>query len=570
MRPRIHLLPVLLVPAADTIQHGKRYQDYTGSINHHHSTMTETEIALQQAQAGVDASQALLGLGVSIEENATTPELMAEQESPSYEDPIDHPTPTTSASNSAELRPDTNPHLSHDSDNTTASAVTDEDQPAVAVAAASRPKSGTMRRKVAKRTYGSPVFASKPPPAPVPVSTTTTNNTNSAFNSASTKNDYYKYDESVLSASSVPALQLFRESAFRPLTETAAIIESEMGVASLEDLDMAAPMLLYSLSTSSSRNFNRKRKQRELQQQQEEQQAAAEDMLLFTPAVSTVNAHPVSVPSRVPSPKAARTSVTTISEKKKPVSSEKVKRTRSKPSISLKKQESISSAAASNGRSSKTAASKTSAASKAKTKTTKKKGKAAPVARKVKVPEKVKRTYLKKGSTPPMGKMARSMKPAEPLIALPQIRSDVQLPWPMNGQVIPFLHSNDVLSGRGNGVAIYPGNRQFREFIRSFKDEYVRAFRNEKGNVASDVIRTVLSLTPPGRFVEKAKNGNGYQLVDYSRALEKTSQALREGSAALRVMVFKDMYNKTRVESDTAKLKDYESKKAMNTTDKAK
>lgn len=537
--------------------------------------MTETEIALQQAQAGVDASQALLGLGVSIEEEATTPELMAEQESPAYGDPIDHESTSTAAS-SAELRPDTNPVNSHDSNNTTASAVTDEDQPAATTAAAtaSRPKSGTMRRKVAKRTYGSPVFASKPPPAPVPVSTTTTET------AASTKNDYYQYDEPVLS-STAPSLQLFREAAaFRPLTETAAIIESEMGVSSvsLEDLDMAAPMLLYSLSTSSSRNFNRKRKQRELQQQQDEQQAAAEDMLLFTPPTVSSTAPTVSaasVPSRV------KKEVSSSPDKKKPVAAEKVKRTRSKPAISLKKQESISSAAAPKGRSNpKITRTAAAAKSKTKTKATKKKtnSKAAPPAKKVptfptKVPDKVKRTYHKKESSPASGKMARAMKPSEGmLIALPEINPAVKLPWPMDGQVFPTLHSNDVLSGRGNGVAIYPGNRQFREFIRSFKDEYVRAYRNEKGNVASDVIRTVLSLNPPGRFVEKAKSGNGYQLVDYSRALEKTSQALREGSAALRVMVFKDMY-KSRVDVDKEKVRakdNARAKDSMNSTERVK
>jgi hypothetical protein len=154
------------------------------------------------------------------------------------------------------------------------------------------------------------------------------------------------------------------------------------------------------------------------------------------------------------------------------------------------------------------------------------------------------------------------------LIDLPQIRADVKLPWPMTGETFPTLHSNDVLSGRGNGVAIYPGNRQFREFIRSFKDEYVRAYRNEKGNVASDVIRTVLSLNPPGRFVEKARNGNGYQLVDYSRALEKTSQALREGSAALRVMVFKDMYRPPTGSSEYTKVRAKEAAKAKDSMHK--
>jgi hypothetical protein len=250
----------------------------------------------------------------------------------------------------------------------------------------------------------------------------------------------------------------------------------------------------------------------------------------------------------MPSP-AKKKSKSSSPDKKKSVSSEKVKRTRSKPAISRKKQESLVSGAGPTA-TTKTIATKTSATKTNATKTsaTKKKAKEGQSAKKGAIPSKVKRTYVKKtaasaASQPPEDEyVGPTAYDPNGIITMPTIRPDVILPWAMKGETFPSLHPNDVLSGRGNGVAIYPGNRQFRDFIRMFKDRYVRAYRNEKGTVAADVIRTVLSLDPPGRFVEKAnKNGTEFQLVDYSRALEKTSQALREGSAALRVMVFKDV-----------------------------
>jgi hypothetical protein len=329
-----------------------------------------------------------------------------------------------------------------------------------------------------------------------------------------------------------------------------------MGVASLEDLDMAAPMLLYSLSTSSTRNYNRKRKQRELQQEQE-QHTAAEDELLFSPAAelpeesessASVSAEKTLVPSppkkKFKSSPDKKKSVSSP-DKKKSGSPEKIKRTRV---ISRKKQESMSSldttttkGSTSKGSTKKASSTKAGTNKASTTKTTKKKAKAGQSAKKVAPGKQVRRTtYTKKSSGVPGDPTAFNSKGT--VANLPTINPGIKLPWPMKGETFPSLHPNDVLSGRGNGVAIYPGNRQFREFIRLFKDRYVRAYRNEKGTVASDVIKTVLSLNPPGRFVEKAnKTGTEFQLVDYSRALEKTSQALREGSAALRVMVFKDM-----------------------------
>jgi hypothetical protein len=506
--------------------------------------MTETETALQQA--GADASQALLGLGGSMDKaDATTPELTAEQESPaSYEDPLDNNANMNHALSL--LRPDSDTNHPNPHDNIT-TPVSDEDQPVAAVAAtaaavaASRPRSGILRRKAAKRTFGSPLFSPKPPPPPAPPAVAPAP---FPYPSSNTKNDNDEDDDCDYYFSS-PSLQLFRESAAlteyaRPLTETAAIIESEMGGTSLEDLDMAAPMLLYSLSTSSTRNYNRKRKQRELQDQK--LAAAAEEHSNNNIINNNNNADTSKQPLfSLPVPVAKKPTLTPERKQKQaPVPPEDKAVNKRKRTISRKKQESMVSATAG-------ASGTTGTATKISAAAARKKGAAAGAPKK--------RSYVKRAqATLPLtlAPAAPAAKPVQsppvqgnPLFApkgpviMPEMRYDVQIPWAMVGEIFPKLNPNDVLSGRGNGVAIYPGNRQFREYIRMFKEQYVRAYRNEKGNVAADVIRTILSLNPPGRFVEKAKGGHGYQLVDYARALEKTSQALREGSAELRSIVHK-------------------------------
>lgn len=89
------------------------------------------------------------------------------------------------------------------------------------------------------------------------------------------------------------------------------------------------------------------------------------------------------------------------------------------------------------------------------------------------------------------------------------------------------LRDNDVLSGRGSGVAAHPGNQKFRQLIRSHKNSYVSAPRNQKMAIAAKVIEEIESLNPPGRFLERDGDGS-FVTMDYKKALEKTSQALRE------------------------------------------
>lgn len=89
------------------------------------------------------------------------------------------------------------------------------------------------------------------------------------------------------------------------------------------------------------------------------------------------------------------------------------------------------------------------------------------------------------------------------------------------------LRSTDVLLGRGNGAAAHPGNKRFREIVRANKKVYLAAPRHCKTSVAKEVIGQIESLDPPGRFLERVEEGR-YLIVSPTKALEKTSQALRE------------------------------------------
>jgi hypothetical protein len=91
--------------------------------------------------------------------------------------------------------------------------------------------------------------------------------------------------------------------------------------------------------------------------------------------------------------------------------------------------------------------------------------------------------------------------------------------------VIPTDH--DVLLGRGNGIASFTGNQNFRKIIWRFRESYKKAERNGKHSVAREVIEAVRELNPPGRFIERLDE-EAYVIVSEQRALEKTCQALRE------------------------------------------
>jgi hypothetical protein len=110
-----------------------------------------------------------------------------------------------------------------------------------------------------------------------------------------------------------------------------------------------------------------------------------------------------------------------------------------------------------------------------------------------------------------------------------------------NGAVkrIRTPHPHDVLSGRGGGINSHIGNKTFRECVRERKELYnLAGSKAEKARVANEVIDIVKSLDPPGRFLQRDSSSTAgvswWVEVDDTRALAKTSQALREGAPQIR------------------------------------
>jgi len=105
---------------------------------------------------------------------------------------------------------------------------------------------------------------------------------------------------------------------------------------------------------------------------------------------------------------------------------------------------------------------------------------------------------------------------------------------------------NDVLCGRGGDINVHVGNEQFRKIVESKRMEYLTArFKREKRLIASSVVKEIQNLVPPGRFLSKiqipgrrrSRNKGpdlGWLEIDEEKAIEKSSQALRENAPALR------------------------------------
>lgn len=99
-------------------------------------------------------------------------------------------------------------------------------------------------------------------------------------------------------------------------------------------------------------------------------------------------------------------------------------------------------------------------------------------------------------------------------------------------EVIDGFRNNDVILGRGGRTNKHIGNRQFRALVSKFRSSYIVADKLDKSPIARFIVETVRSLNPPGRFVKCDDFGHWYD-VGNKRALEKTTQALREGGVGV-------------------------------------
>ena len=89
-------------------------------------------------------------------------------------------------------------------------------------------------------------------------------------------------------------------------------------------------------------------------------------------------------------------------------------------------------------------------------------------------------------------------------------------------------HDHDVLCGRGGLTNHHPGNAWYRRLVRSNRPLYRASPKHTKLLVSKAIVHHVQSQNPPGRFLECHKKTGLWFPVAYKRAVDKTSQALRE------------------------------------------
>jgi len=111
-----------------------------------------------------------------------------------------------------------------------------------------------------------------------------------------------------------------------------------------------------------------------------------------------------------------------------------------------------------------------------------------------------------------------------------------------------FFNDSDVLSGRGGGTNVHPGNRHFRELINLHRRAYLKARKNDKPAISRAIVRAVRENN--GRFLKRdEKSGLWFEIGD-DAAREKTSQALRQRAPEMRKILFESEREQARQEAE--------------------
>lgn len=109
-------------------------------------------------------------------------------------------------------------------------------------------------------------------------------------------------------------------------------------------------------------------------------------------------------------------------------------------------------------------------------------------------------------------------------------------PVPASLEGTSVFNDADVLSGRGGGTNVHPGNRTFRDLINMHRRAYLKARKNDKPAISRAIVRSIRDGN--GRFLRKdEKTGLWFEIGD-DAAREKTSQALRQRAPEMRKLLF--------------------------------
>lgn len=93
---------------------------------------------------------------------------------------------------------------------------------------------------------------------------------------------------------------------------------------------------------------------------------------------------------------------------------------------------------------------------------------------------------------------------------------------------------NDVLGGRGGASYKHKGNIAYRRLVQLSKSRYALCQKREKMQISKCIVHAIKTQDPPGRFLEKDSKNGLWKDVGEKKAIEKTSQALREDQPHIR------------------------------------
>lgn len=109
---------------------------------------------------------------------------------------------------------------------------------------------------------------------------------------------------------------------------------------------------------------------------------------------------------------------------------------------------------------------------------------------------------------------------------------------------IDVFEDNDVLSGRGGGTNVHPGNRYFRDLINRNRRAYLKAKKNDKPAISRAIVKAVRERG--GRFLKREEGSSEWFEIGDNMAREKTSQALRQRAPEMRKVLFESEMKQVR------------------------
>ena len=115
---------------------------------------------------------------------------------------------------------------------------------------------------------------------------------------------------------------------------------------------------------------------------------------------------------------------------------------------------------------------------------------------------------------------------------------------PPGSEGIKLVRDADVLSGRGGGTNVHPGNRHFRDLINLHRRAYLKARKNDKPSISRAIVRAIRENN--GRFLKRdEKTGLFFEIGDVN-AREKAGQALRQRAPEMRKILFESEQSQVR------------------------